>query len=532
MAAPTDSARVGTNVATAAATWNINVGSPAAGTLLVVVVRCSGDPGAVTFTGYTALVSGEQSDATDDRTFIYVRLADGTEGATDVWDPTNSVKGSAICWEVTGADDPAIIAPTVSTVAVGTTAANSANPDTATPTGAPVDTLYIATAGGDGEVGAYTAAPTNYANLVTANSGTGGAAASNCFMGGASRQIAASSSDNPGAFTHGAHTTGWTAFTIAITKTPAFINAVPGSYAVTGATDTPVVAGRAIESVPGSYALSGLAAPVVAGRSVEAVPGAYALSGADATIVAGRMLDAALGAYDLVGFVVDLTVSGGGPTDFPLNAEPGSYVLSGLAASIVAGRALEGVPGTYALSGTDAALVASRVISADFGAYAVSGLAAGTLAGRSIEALPGTYALTGTLAALVAGRVLSVDPGAIVVVGVDATLLVPGSYLLDAQPGSYAVAGLAAGIVAGRIIVAVPASYLLAGADAGLLADRILAALGGDYAIAGLSATLLSPAAALPKPERTLAGGESGAALAAGGSGRVLVVGETGATEV
>jgi hypothetical protein len=71
-------------------------------------------------------------------------------------------------------------------------------------------------AGGGGEVGAYTAAPTNYGNLVTANSGTVGATSANVFVGGASRQISASSSDDAGVFTHGAHVGGWAAFALAI----------------------------------------------------------------------------------------------------------------------------------------------------------------------------------------------------------------------------------------------------------------------------------------------------------------------------
>lgn len=239
MAAPTDSARQGTNVTTASTTHTVNVGSPVAGTLLIVFARYAAAPGAVTFTGYTPFGGPDATDATDDTTIVFYRWADGAEGATDVCNPTNSVKAGYICWEVTGAEDPAALAPTISTVAIGTTAANAANPASVAPPLAPQDTLYIAMAGGDGEVGAYTAAPTNYGNLATANSGTGGAAATNVLMGGASRQISASSSDDPGVFTHGAHTTGWTAYTVAIPPTgsapPALIpNLVVAAYTPPG----------------------------------------------------------------------------------------------------------------------------------------------------------------------------------------------------------------------------------------------------------------------------------------------------------
>ncbi len=226
MAAPVDSARIGTNVSTAATSFNINVGSPVAGTLLIVFVRFAGNPGTVTFTGYGTLAQADL-DAADDTTGIYYKLADGTEGASDVLGTTNSVKLAAISWEVTGAQDPGVDAPIVSTAATGTTAANSANPGSVAPFSPPQDTLYIAMAGGDGEVGAYTASPTNYSTVTAANSGTGGVAASNVFIGAGSRQITASSSDDPGVFTHAAHTTGWTAYTIAIRPPPAVTPSVP-----------------------------------------------------------------------------------------------------------------------------------------------------------------------------------------------------------------------------------------------------------------------------------------------------------------
>lgn len=219
MAAPTDSARQATSISTAATSHFVNVGSPAAGTLLVVFARFAADPGAVTFTGYNVLAGPDSSDATDDTTIVFWRYADGSEGVTDGCTATNSVKAAYIAYQVTGGANEA---PGVSTVAVGTTTANTADPGSAAPPGAPQDTLYIAFAGGDGE-SAYTGAPTNYVNLATANSGTAGAVATNCFCGSASRQITSSSSDNPGAFTHAAHSTGWTAYTVAIRPTQPFV---------------------------------------------------------------------------------------------------------------------------------------------------------------------------------------------------------------------------------------------------------------------------------------------------------------------
>jgi hypothetical protein len=221
MAAPSDAARQGTNVATAATSHAINVGSPVIGTLLIVFSRFAAAPGTITFTGYTQLVS-DTSDASNDTTTIHYRWADGAEGATDTMTTVNSIKAAFLCWEVLGAENPESSPPKVSAVAVGTTTLNTANANSVAPVNPPRDTLYLTMAAGDGEVGAYTAVPASYGNLVTANSGTGSTAATNCFIGGGSQAILASSSNDAGAFTHAAHTTGWTAYTVAIAEAHVF----------------------------------------------------------------------------------------------------------------------------------------------------------------------------------------------------------------------------------------------------------------------------------------------------------------------
>lgn len=221
MAAPADSARVATNITSAATSHAINVGSPVAGTLLIVFVRFAAAPGVVTFTGYQVIAGPDASDASDDTTTVFYRVADGAEGASDTLATANSVKLGAISWEVTGADLGT--APAVSAVAVGTTSINTCDPNSVAPPNPPQDTLYLVLGGEDGEVGGFTIAPINYGNLQTANSGTGGAAASNVLMGGASQQITASSSDNAGAFTHTAASNGWTAFAVAIRPPQPFV---------------------------------------------------------------------------------------------------------------------------------------------------------------------------------------------------------------------------------------------------------------------------------------------------------------------
>lgn len=214
MANPVDSARVATNISTGATSHVINVGSPVAETLLIVFFRTNTGPGTLTFTGYTPLVSA-QSDASNDLTAVYYRWADGTEGVDDALTTTNVCKIAAICWEVTGAENPATQAPEISTVTTFTTAANTADPGSVAGTGGSKDYLFLAMAGCDGEVGAFTAAPTNYTNFQAANTGTGGTPATNCIIGGGSRQLTAAS-DDPGTFTHAAGVTGGSAYTVVV----------------------------------------------------------------------------------------------------------------------------------------------------------------------------------------------------------------------------------------------------------------------------------------------------------------------------
>lgn len=322
MASPTDSARQGTNITTASTSHAINVGSPAAETLLIVWVRFAAAPGTVTFTGYTSLAS-DTSDASDDTSQVFYRWADGAEGATDTLTTGNSVKLAAICWEVTGAENPAFNAPNISTVAVGTTTANTADSGSVAPVGAPKDTLYISMAAGDGEVGAYTGAPASYANLATANSSTGGQPATNCFIGGASRQISASSSDNPGAFTHGAHTTGWTAYTVAIrdpqpvSETPTFGGATAGGASATGLVGVSVGGGTSAGATPLPVVINVAGGALGAGSSasaqVAAAPGASTAAGNEPTAVAPLSAGGALAG----GVAPTEDIGGGGITETP-----------------------------------------------------------------------------------------------------------------------------------------------------------------------------------------------------------------------
>src|SRR5688572_15589658 len=128
MAFPSVVSRTITDIETGATSHNINVGSPSAGNLILNCMRTNTGPGTVTFTGYTPLVNGDSTDASNDATFIWVRQADGTEGASDPLTTTNTCKIEAVNYVISGAEDPGTQPPEVSTVAVGTTAANTCDP--------------------------------------------------------------------------------------------------------------------------------------------------------------------------------------------------------------------------------------------------------------------------------------------------------------------------------------------------------------------------------------------------------------------
>ena len=202
-------------IVSASTSFGLNVGSPAAGVLLIVLVRFGGAPGTVSFPGYTQLAS-DSSDASDDQTMVFWRFSDGTEGATDAISCTNSVKCTSICWQITGSDHPLAQPPVISAVTIGTTTLNTANGASVAPPAAPQDTLYLSLMGIDGATRDPTVAPAGYSNLIAANSSTTGGSATNASVAGASKQALASSSDDPGVFTHPAANSGWTAWTVAI----------------------------------------------------------------------------------------------------------------------------------------------------------------------------------------------------------------------------------------------------------------------------------------------------------------------------
>jgi hypothetical protein len=223
MAAPVDAARTTTSISTAATSASINTGTPAAGDLALVIGRFATNMGTVQFTGYNSIDSGNvwplDPDASDDWMWVWWRVCDGAEGTTDAMTWSGSSKACFIYYRITGHGvvDVGGVSQYV-TAGTGTPVGTGANadPPALTPTLGSADWLWIAVAGWDGETIAASAAPSGYANLTNANSGTGGAVATNCLLASATKGTTATTTENPGVFTSPAPNAGWTAITIGV----------------------------------------------------------------------------------------------------------------------------------------------------------------------------------------------------------------------------------------------------------------------------------------------------------------------------
>lgn len=200
MTSPTVQARnTGTNGAGTSHTINLP-SSIQAGDLLIVWWGFGNDPGATTTTGWTNM----GVDGTNGRGAIVYKTATGSEGATDTWSTTNSVKTATIAWRISGWQG---------TPEKGTAAqANSTNadPPSITPSWGAADILVLVMMDATLNTNVASAAPTNYGNLTTAATTSGSASA----VSSAERSMTATSTEDPGTFT--SPSGNWVAQTVAI----------------------------------------------------------------------------------------------------------------------------------------------------------------------------------------------------------------------------------------------------------------------------------------------------------------------------
>lgn len=226
MAAPTDNSRVAASGSVAATsdglTLSAQLPNGVAGDFLFACVRFPTSTG-MNDAFWTALVNNQSPDAADDVTFIGYHQLTAANISTDIlsWNFAGSTKWAAVYYLIKGAADTG---HEVSSATTGTGA--NLDPASFSPAGGANDWLYISHIGLDGETQTFTA-PSGYANRTDADSGTGGAVASNCRISVASKGTTGTSSENPGAWTHAAPNAGVTAYTIAIAP-PATVPSAAG----------------------------------------------------------------------------------------------------------------------------------------------------------------------------------------------------------------------------------------------------------------------------------------------------------------
>jgi hypothetical protein len=269
----------------------------------------------------------------------------------------------------------------------------------------------------------------------------------------------------------------------------AAVNALPGSYALTGLAAT-TARSRFIDSTPGSYALTGPAATLAKAFPIIASPGAYATAGNATAFARSYALTATAGAYSVTGTAA--TTARG----YLISAVPGIYSTAGLAATLARGYLINAAAGAHPFIGIAATTARGRFVDAGLGAYSVTGLDAElsktAAAEHALAADSGVHLITGAAAALTLGQFITADFSSYTTEGHDATLAKTGvnQYEITADSGSYAVDGLTAALVfaqAGQfILTAAPGLYDLAAPASELLAARQLILLPGSYAAAGL----------------------------------------------
>lgn len=178
---------------TATSTHTISLpGSIVAGELLVVLFSHAVAVTANALTGWTELID----DGVANSITVLYRFADGAEGGSISLGTSATTKSASIAYRIGGAQNPAAHAPTISTVATGTS--NAPNPTSCNP-GTSMDFLWITffvQAGEEADDDTWcNNAATGYTNLLQKTTDTSGAVTTNCSLAASNRTNTASSED-------------------------------------------------------------------------------------------------------------------------------------------------------------------------------------------------------------------------------------------------------------------------------------------------------------------------------------------------
>lgn len=207
MAFPTSTTATVTTFTTSVTSMAVNLpGSITAGDLLIAHV---GIRNAGTWTapsGWT-LLDEQVGGGTVGKTSVWYKIASGSEGSTATWTAGTATTAAWQVRKITGwhGTTPPEYAKTNGDFT------SAPNPPSLTPSWGAADTLWLALVGSSANGMTFTAAPTNYTDLVSTTASSGGGASN---AGSAIRQLNAASED-PGTFTT-SQNRWWAVFTIAV----------------------------------------------------------------------------------------------------------------------------------------------------------------------------------------------------------------------------------------------------------------------------------------------------------------------------
>lgn len=214
MTSPVIASRTATLINTATSSPVINLGSPNAGDMLVVVVAIDNATVPIVDHAYSGgqwLILGAAVSSSAVTGILLAKIAEGG-GADALRLQLDTIEdGSAMCIRVTGHGSAIFSALTQAS-------STNADPPNVSITGSAQDLLLITAACWDSNITA-SAAPSGYGNLTSQASG----GVSGASVGVADRAASASTGENPGAFT--SSTEQWVAFSIAIPENGITTNA-------------------------------------------------------------------------------------------------------------------------------------------------------------------------------------------------------------------------------------------------------------------------------------------------------------------
>lgn len=191
MAHATISSATTTTFATSVGTMAVNVGSPAAGTLLIAHVGVRNQGTWTVPSGWNTLVE-QAGGGTVGEAGVWWKVATGSEGATQTWTAGTATTASWQVRQITnwhGSQAPEYVSNNGDAVAI--------NLSSVTASWGSDDNTVFALVGSSANTMNFTGAPSGYTSLASTTASSGGGASN---AGSSYKQVSAAS-DDPGAYT-------------------------------------------------------------------------------------------------------------------------------------------------------------------------------------------------------------------------------------------------------------------------------------------------------------------------------------------